>query len=186
VGATEVDGAWRPTAFDAAAVDAGRDPADAETEAFRYAIPAVLLRDADLAGGQRVYNGAPDVGAGEFDWRPRYWHDLGGGSRMAVSAASPGATEAAHGVTLADGAALTTTWTLRGSANRCEYAVALTGEGTLYLSVNGGEETAVSASGAQTLHLPAGANTLAFRYAGSGSATLSDFVDFAGTLLLFR
>ena len=50
----------------------------------------------------------------------------------------------------------------------------------------GGEETAVSASGAQTLHLPAGANTLAFRYAGSGSATLSDFVDFAGTLLLFR
>ena len=186
VGATEVDGAWRPTAFDAAAVDAGRDPADAEAEAFRYAIPAVLLRDADLAGGQRVYNGAPDVGAGEFDWRPRYWHDLGGGSRMAVSAASPGATEAAHGVTLADGAALTTTWTLRGSANRCEYAVALTGEGTLYLSVNGGEETAVSASGAQTLHLPAGANTLAFRYAGSGSATLSDFVDFAGTLLLFR
>ena len=185
-GAVAVDAYWRPATFDAAAVDAAADPMSAENACFQYAIPEILLRNTDFAGGQRVYNGAPDVGAGEFDWRPRYWHDLGGGSRMAVSAASPGATEAAHGVTLADGAALTTTWTLRGSANRCEYAVALTGEGALYLSVNGGEETAVSASGAQTLHLPAGANTLAFRYAGSGSATLSDFVDFAGTLLLFR
>ena len=103
-----------------------------------------------------------------------------------MSAATPGATEAAHGVTLADGAALTAAWTLRGSANRCEYAVALAGEGTLYLSVNGGEEMSVAAPGTQTLVLPAGANTLAFRYAGTGSATLSDFADFAGTMLIFR
>ena len=185
-GAVTVDANGRPTAFDAAAVDAASDPADAENACFRYAIPDVLLRDTDVAGGQRVYNGAQDVGAGEFDWRARYRLDLGGGSRLAVSAASPGATEAAHGVTLADGAALTTTWTLRGSANRCEYAVAWTGEGTLYLSVNGGEEVAVAAAGTQTLVLPAGANTLAFRYAGTGSATLSDFADFAGTMLIFR
>ena len=185
-GAVAVDAGWRPTAFDAAAVDAAADPADAENACFRYAIPDVLLRDTDVVGGQRVYNGVQDVGAGEFDWRARYRLDLGGGSRLAVSAASPGATEAAHGVTLADGAALTTTWTLRGSANRCEYAVAWTGEGTLYLSVNGGEEMSVAAPGTQTLVLPAGANTLAFRYAGTGSATLSDFADFAGTMLIFR
>ena len=53
--------------------------------------------------------------------------------------------------------------------------------------MNGGEETAVDATGGtQTLRLPSGANTLAFRYAGTGTATLSDFVDFAGTMLLFR
>ena len=44
----------------------------------------------------------------------------------------------------------------------------------------------VAAPGTQTLVLPAGANTLAFRYAGTGSATLSDFADFAGTMLIFR
>ena len=40
--------------------------------------------------------------------------------------------------------------------------------------------------GTQTLNLPSGENTLAFRYAGTGTATLSDFVDFAGTLMIFR
>ena len=34
--------------------------------------------------------------------------------------------------------------------------------------------------------LKGGENTLAFRYAGTGTATLSDFVDFAGTLMIFR
>ena len=187
VGTVAVDADWRPTAFDTAAVDAAVDPMTAENACFQYAIPSLLLRETDFAGGQRVYNGVQDVGAGEFDWRPRYWQDIGGGLRRAVTAAGPDATEAAHGVQLADGATLTATWTLHGPSNKCEYAVAFTGEGTLYLAVNGGEETAVDATGGtQTLRLPSGANTLAFRYAGTGTATLSDFVDFAGTMLLFR
>ena len=81
---------------------------------------------------------------------------------------------------------MTVAWALHGSSNKCEYVVALDGGGTLYLSVNGGEEMAVTVAGTQTLHLPAGENSLAFRYAGAGTATLSDFADFAGTLLLFR
>ena len=44
----------------------------------------------------------------------------------------------------------------------------------------------LAVAGTQTLYLPAGANTLAFRYAGTGSATLSDFADFSGTMLIFR
>ena len=187
VGTVAVDADWRPASFDAAAVDAAVDPMTAENACFQYAIPSLLLRETDLAGGQRVYNGVQDVGAGEFDWRPRYWQDIGGGSRLTVTAAGPDATEAAHGVQLADGATLTAIWTLRSSSNKCEYAVSFAGEGTLYLAVNGGEETAVDAtSGTQMMVLPSGANTLAFRYAGTGTATLSDFVDFAGTLMIFR
>ncbi|MBQ6340468.1 MAG: hypothetical protein IJI36_15120, partial [Kiritimatiellae bacterium] len=186
VGATAVDASWRPTACNAGAVDAAGDPAAAANACFRYAIPDVLLRNTDFAGGQRVYNGAQDVGAGELDWRDRYRQDIGGGLRLAVEEAGADVTEAAHGVQLADGATLTVAWALHGSSNKCEYVVALDGGGTLYLSVNGGEEMAVTVAGTQTLHLPAGENSLAFRYAGAGTATLSDFADFAGTMLLFR
>lgn len=187
-GAVEFGVDWRPTSFDAAAVDAAADPADAVNECFRYAIADALLRDTDFAGGQRVYNGAQDIGAGEFDWRSRYRLDLGRGSRVAVSAASPGATEALHGVALADGDKLTVELTPSGSnpGNPCKYVVALSGEGTLYLSVNGGEETAVQASGEKTLNLPSGVNALAFRYAGTGSAVLSDFSVISGMMLIVR
>ena len=187
-GSVAVDEYWRPNSFDAAAVDAAVDPADAQNGCFRYSISDVLLRDTDFAGGQRIYNGTQDVGAGEFDWRSRYRSAIGGGSRVAVSAASPGVAEALRGVALADGEGLTVELTPTGTnpGTPCKYAVALSGEVTLYLSVNGGEEIAVQTSGEKLLNLPPGANMLAFRCTGNGLAVLSDFSVVCGMKLIFR
>ena len=187
-GSVAVDEYWRPNSFDAAAVDEAADPAEAENECFKYAIPDILLRDTDFAGGQRIYNGKQDVGAGEFDWRSRYRRAIGGGSRVAVSAASPGVAEALRGVALAGGEELTVELTPTGTnpGTPCKYAVALSGEGTLYLSVNGGEEIVVQTSGEKLLNLPPGANILAFRCSGNGLAVLSDFSVACGMRLIFR
>ena len=59
------------------------------------------------------------------------------------------------------------------------------GDGTLWLSVNGGAEEPV-APGIIRKRLPGGYNVFAFRFEGAGAAYLKSFSDVDGTLLLFR
>ena len=48
---------------------------------------------ADADGGQRVYNGALDLGCFEADWRGTYARDISKSSRFSVSAATPNGVE---------------------------------------------------------------------------------------------
>ena len=92
--------------------------------------------DKDVRGGQRVYNGAIDVGAFEYDWRPDYTAQLTESRRMTVTAATPEVVSAEGGVYLPDGV-LTVTATdprAEGGSN-CELTVRVTGTGTLAVRV---------------------------------------------------
>lgn len=140
----------------------------------------------DVWGGQRVYNGARDLGAVEKDWRPRYATVLGGGTRHQVTAASTNVVEVETGVQLTDGQALTSAFNaLQAGARQCEWTIARTGAGTLTVSVNGGEPQIV-ASETFSPQVVKGANTFAFAYTGDGSAVLQRFAHFNGTVLIFR
>lgn len=183
--ALAVDGAYGPVRT-CAAVDAWRDGRTATSNLFHYATPALYLRGTDFAGGQRVYNGAMDVGAGECDWRGRYATVLGGGSRFAVTAATTNVTEVATGVQLTDGQALTSTFrSLSASGGVSEWQIARTGAGTLTVSVNGGAPEVVDAD-VYRPQLAAGENVFAFAYAGDGVAVLRRFAHHDGTVLTFR
>lgn len=63
----------------------------------------------DALGGQRVYNGALDIGALEADWRPQYAKDIA--ARLTVTDASPEVVESDSGtVLLSEGTTLEATW----------------------------------------------------------------------------
>ena len=103
--------------------------------------PAVDLGDAEIAsaaanvngtdayGTQRIYNGALDAGAAEFDWRPDYGRALN--RRVSVEVASPE-------VTLADRTLVLPSGELAGTVDEAgsySTTVAVTGKGTLDLYV---------------------------------------------------
>lgn len=66
------------------------------------------LPDTDLLGGQRVYNGAMDIGALEADWRVKYAEAASpSGRRFSVEAADPAVTLSSDGaVLIPDGASV--------------------------------------------------------------------------------
>ena len=172
-----LDGDLRPTSLESPLVDAG-------SNAWLIAEAAAT----DVLGGQRVYNGRVDIGAHEFDWRARYAQLLGGGSRLAVTNASPDAVAVAGGVKLTEGASLGIEWRGEGGGQKTEYrfTAALDGEGALAAELNGGAAAPVQA-GEQRFVSTASMNALGFAYAGEGSATLSAFSRRTfGTTILFR
>ena len=141
--------------------------------------------ETDFYGTQRVYNGTVDIGAVEHDWRPQYKSDLGGSKRLTVSAVSSNALHTASGVQLSDAQSLEAVWRCVSSVGSCEWEVLQDGAGTLWLSVNGGEEEPVS-PGLFRKRVSGGDNVFAFRFEGSGAAYLMSFNDANGTMLLFR
>ena len=92
--------------------------------------------DMDVRGGQRVYNGAIDVGAFEYDWRPDYTTQLTDSRRLSVTAATPEVVSAEGGVYL-PGGELTVTATDQRAAGgtMCELTARVTGTGTLAVRV---------------------------------------------------
>ena len=100
----------------------------------------------DVYGSPRVLNGAIDIGAVEYDWRPKFAEELG--KRFKVVYASPSVTtNATGGLLVSDGAVSGTV----ASAGPYAIAFSLTG-GSLAVYV-GGEQVAESAplAGAQTI-----------------------------------
>ena len=150
------------------------------------------LGDTDLAGGQRVYNGAMDIGCYEHDWRPKYAADLGKG--VTVASASPEVYEGAGGVVTLPGGSLEAGWS-NASGKKRGYSgtMRVTGTGTLTVTRNGEAfKTVTSADGEQTFQFfsTAALEELAFAYApgenDDGAALLSGFAIGNGFMVILR
>ena len=140
----------------------------------------------DVAGSQRVYNAAIDVGACEYDWRGDYARKLSGGRRLSVVAATPGVTNAVDGVVLTpEASAVTLSWDGK-VAGRATLATTVSGEGALTVMANG-VAVAPDAEGSYAFDLPEGLTKIDVSFAGTGSARLVSFDGpKAGLLLLVR
>lgn len=126
-----------------------------------------LTAESDLGGGQRIYNGAVDVGCWEYDWRPAFGAALGLGRAAGVTKADPDVLLAAQGVEIRDGGLEVEL--IRGGGVVIATAEVL-GGGTLHAAVDGLEAaSAVAAQGAVNLKIrnPSGIGrqTLRFDYA---------------------
>ena len=109
-----------------------------------------MFEGRDVDGGQRVYNGALDVGAYEYDWRASYAHTLHP-SRCSVASASPEVVQG-EGKVLVTGT-LDTTFTGIGGGQRytVRVPVNVTGNGRLDVVSDGAVLASYTlADGAQT------------------------------------
>ncbi len=146
----------------------------------------------DKAGGQRVYNRTIDIGAYEYDWRGDFAKSLKRTRSLTVPVAGENVTtNAAGGVMLQDGDALTAVWT-NGVDFATDYffKVEVTGAGTLTYSVNGGDPVFVtSADGEKEVSVPDVEDALSvdFAFAGEGSAAVYDMKrQGGGIMVIFR
>lgn len=149
-----------------------------------------LLNGRDADGGQRVYNGAPDIGCFEYDWRDDYARALGGGVR--VTKASPGVVMGAEAVVLSAGETLAGVWPATDGRGRYRVPVAVDGAGTLTGSFayekTGYARTVEFMFGTRPYEFRLTHEELgfAFAFAGDGQALLSGFSCTVPLLLLIR
>lgn len=150
------------------------------------AFPTCLAGDGalDVAGGQRIYNAAIDVGAGEYDWRGKFAAALSRNGDVSVAAAGEGVTLVADGLVLANGDSLSAVWALDEPA-AASVATSVSGGGALSLSVDGAA-SAPDEEGRCTLRLGVGSHRLDFAYAGSGTARIGPFSTLRATCVIFR
>ena len=172
-----IDAEGRPTAVNEWITDKG----------LADALPEDIV--ADLAGGQRVYNGAVDIGPYEFDWRGIYAQTLAPGT-MTVTAATPGVTldEVANHVTLGPGDRISVVWTA-GAAGSRRFTVGgiYPGRGDKLVIFRDGEPwRELSESGTLKFKDARDPENLEFVYDGSDVAWLSDFFGPNGLILLVR
>lgn len=175
-------------------IDADGRPVIGENCGIDAANPEYLTGDraaADADGGQRVYNGALDLGCFEADWRGMYARDISKSSRFSVSAATPNVVEDATSKTvkIPAGEKLSAAW--RGKAgDTYDLTVTLPGSGTLTITSNGTAVATVAGPvTAQTLKLDGvdGILPLEFAYSGDGSyAEILNSRRDCGALLLVR
>ena len=162
-----------PVGSEVATVDAGYDISDAG--------------ETDVVGEARVQNGAIDIGAYEYDWKPDYGLALG---RRVVVADASAVVESDGVVTLSDGGELVAVWSMSpdGSAPSCMCAIPATisGDGTLYVYLNGADEPAgtLTASGSVRFDNENAVNHIVIRYSGTGSATLAKFRRETGSVII--
>ena len=163
----------------------------AAVDAAEETYMSTLLGGRDADGGQRVYNGVPDIGCFEYDWRGDFAQTLGG--NVSVTKASPGVVLEDGAVVLSDGDALAGEWpaTLR-RGNYCVSAV-VDGVGTLlgaFVNENAGygqEVEFVSGSPAYEFRLANTALDFSFAFSGEGRAGLSNFSCIVpGMILVFQ
>ena len=132
--AMQVDSEFRPVFGSFAGIDRGDNSVSTEA-----------LGDTDIYGTPRILNGALDIGAVEYDWRPAFAAALG--RRFTMTYASPSVTtNATGGLLVEDGA-------VAGTANSVgSYAIAfaLTG-GSLAVYVGGELAGESSGTGEQSI-----------------------------------
>ena len=143
----------------------------------------------DALGGQRVYNGAMDVGAVEADWRGRYIADLGLRGGFEITNVSPEVVEtAANAVRLGEGTSLSAQWL--NSANRSRhYSVIfdVAANSAVTVTVNG-VSTTYDTAGRHELKVDLAAhsdNAVAFSCI-AGSADLIGASCLDGTVIVFK
>ena len=132
----------------------------------------------DCEYGQRVYNGAVDIGAYEYDWRGDYAKYLKNG-KVEVTEASPDVVLADNTLTLNPA----TAFTLKILASSLtDYTVNFkVSGGTLTI----GEKTFTS-DGSYVIEKPQQDQTLTFSYSGTDTATIAPIVSAGGLMLYIR
>ena len=155
--------------------------------------PSDILDGVDLLGGQRVYNGALDIGAAEADWRESYGRALG--RRVEVTRADPGVLDNGGDGVLVTNGVLVATWAKGPSDGnvRHMFNAAVTGNGTLTVLLDGEEfATLTAADGAQTLSFKSAdaSKNLEFAYVpgegDAGGARLASFRHENGFRMIIR
>ena len=165
-----LDESYRPVTGNVA-IDAGN--------AEYWTLPDDVSAEAklDFAKGQRIYNGAVDIGAGEYDWRGVFGAKLHPGSaRAQVTAASENVTtNALDGIVLTGGDSLEVSYSVRELASRiCTFRAEVTGEGTV--TARFGDEILVPDEAGLYTYTPAvGENLVSISFEGEGSAVVSGF-----------
>jgi hypothetical protein len=172
-------------------------------ENYRPSVNSTLLVDAglespwdkiDASGGQRIYNGAIDIGAMEADWRARYASILGARGLEVVSA-DPQVVDAGDGRIRMSEGSIVMNWANRQSPRTVKMSgtVEVADAGVLGLSVNGvtrGQYDADDGAAGFIVECGDEASEFKFTYTppeeGSGSALLSSFRRLAGTVLIVR
>ena len=146
-----VDDDYRPIIGKNVAID----KADAD-----YSTAAI--GETDLLGGQRVMNGAMDVGAVEADWTERYETLLGG--EMTVTSVSPSAFERSGSFVLPAGSLAG--HIARAGKYRISFSVSGTGTATVALD---GKTAGEYAAGEIDFTCECAESALAFSFAGEGA-----------------
>ena len=155
--------------------------------------PDTILGDADLLDGQRVYNGAMDIGAAEADWRTNFSGALG--KRIEVTRADPGVIDnGGSGVVVTNGA-MTATWAnlSAGKSVRHTFSTTVTGNGILTILLDGDVFATLAATdGAKVFSFMSSdaVNLLEFAYApgdgDTGGALLASFGSELGFCMSLR
>jgi len=141
------------------------------------------VRCEDVAGGQRIYNGSIDAGAGEFDWRGRFARYLSK-QGVSVSAAGEGVKLDSGGLHIPDGDSISSQWAFQSDAQFRAFAEWPDG-GTFSLESDG-ERASPNVNGVYSLLLPEGSHELVFSYSGPAAATLVRCSVLRGFYLYFR
>ena len=140
----------------------------------------------DCAGFQRVYNGAIDVGAHEYDWRGSFAEKLSNETRFSVAEATPGVTNAVDCIVLsAESESVVLVW--RGKcAGRATLYASVDGEGELEVKA-GGVKVEADSNGNYSFDVPVGEIKIEVAYVGTGSATVKSFAaPLKGTIMVVR
>lgn len=139
--------------------------------------------DTDYRGSPRLFNGATDAGAVEYDWRGDFARALGNRRVTVAEASGYVTTNAVKGVDLADGELVTIAWRL--GKGRATFKGVVAGEGSLTVLVDGEvlePESGVYVVNAQT----AQTHDVVVSFAGAGKATLSEFKYRSGLVVIVR
>ena len=174
--ALPVDARGCPTAG-SLAIDAGR------TDYFEKI--AAAYRDVDVFGGQRVYNGAVDVGCGEYDWRGDFAKTLAKKGVAVEVATANVTTNLEAGVDVPAGETLKLKLVLKTDGKVSFKAVAE--DGAVVAVTVGGEPVTPGEGGQVEFEALAGETEVEIAVTGEGQATVSDVVlPKRGALLLIR
>ena len=136
----------------------------------------------DFAGGQRVYDGAVDIGCGEYDPRATIAAALSSSEvPLEIPALSPSAvwTQASGTLSLPGGAEMSALWSETAGGGCYALTVSVSGSATLNVYLNGSETpiwTMTAADGARTLSTQAdGSANFRLVVTGDGSAEITGF-----------
>ncbi|HNX05084.1 MAG TPA: hypothetical protein PKI32_06255, partial [Opitutales bacterium] len=191
---SDVDGGG--TVFNARAADyvfepdtfrpvAGSPLIDAASQADLDALLPDVERSVDYAGGQRTYNGAPDIGAGEYDRRLDFAKRLVR-SGLSVDVATPTVELGAEaGLTMKGGDVLELRWQLL-LAGDCSFRVACADGCAAVVSVDGLVLTP-GADGVYSFDGTVGEHVVSVTCSGTGIATVDAFTfPRRGSVLMFK
>jgi hypothetical protein len=187
VSLVDYDDAYRPLPG-SLAIDFGNSAYSASTaDGGQFPAEWIAYADTDYSGGQRVYNGAIDAGAGEYDWRPVFSDVLGKGVSV-TEASSMVSNDVENGRIALHPGKLSLEWSRKDIPVRTFTAGIEGGTGGALTILTNGAHYAEVASGHETfrLYVPQDDIEMSFSYDGDGCAYVSDMHCEAGFQFIVR